>query len=131
MNRVLSWPHTPILPGLLDALKRKRCKTSVTAKGMIHFDLSLGPVEMKFSQAQQQLPPGTDVYVWWKGGGFVCAPTADVDEEEGYSRRISERVAQARSQIAQARRERPGRSGGPIDIVLPGEAEPAWLNAGP
>ena len=64
MSRVLSWPHTPIFPKLLDTLKVDRHQTAVTDKGTIRFDLYLGPVEMTFSNAQQQLPPGTEVQVW-------------------------------------------------------------------
>jgi len=118
MNRVLCWPHTPILPGLLEGLKGERRRTHVTDKGMIHFDLLLGPVAMKFSQAQQ-LPPGTEVYVWWKGGGFVCAPVADIDDEEQRSRGISERVVQARLKLAEARRERQAALAAHIDLLLP------------
>lgn len=123
MNRVLSWPHTPILPGLLEGLKGERHRTFVTEKGMIYFDLFLGPVEMKFSQAQHQLPPGTEVYVWWKGGGFVCAPASDVDAEERRSRRINERVAQARMKLADARRERQAQRLNDVDIILPTDSE--------
>jgi len=64
-------------------------------KGMIRFDLFLGPVEMKFSNAQQQLPPGTEVQVWWKGTGFVCATAEDIEaevHESEESQHILERV---------------------------------------
>ncbi|HET9641829.1 MAG TPA: hypothetical protein VFP68_00360, partial [Burkholderiaceae bacterium] len=82
MNRILSWPHTPIFPGLLEGLKHKRLRTRVTPRGTIRFELAAGPVEMKFSRAEQPLPPYTEVYVWWKRGGFVCAPVAEVAHEE-------------------------------------------------
>ena len=103
MNRVLCWPHTPILPGLLDGLKGERHGTVVTARGTIRFDLFLGPVEMKFSNPQQQLPQGTHVFVWWKGGGFVCAAANEIDDDEQESRDIAERVLRARK-LRQKRR---------------------------
>jgi hypothetical protein len=119
MNRVLSWPHTPIVPGLLEGLKGDRQKTIVTDKGTIRFELFLGPVEMRLSDPQHQLPPGTGVYVWWKGGGFVCAPIDELDAEDLESRRIADRLLQARSQLAAARRERRERLLAEVDIVLP------------
>ena len=61
--------------------------------------------------------------VWWKGGGFVCAPAAEVDEEERESRCIAERVRNARSQLAAARKERQARLAADVDIVLPADAE--------
>jgi len=33
MNRVLSWPHTPMLRALLNALKSERRQTVVSDKG--------------------------------------------------------------------------------------------------
>jgi len=124
MNRVLSWPHTPIFPGLLDSLKGARSKTRVTERGMIRFDLPLGAVEMKFPNPQQQLKPGTEVYVWWKGGGFVCAPAAELDHEEDEARRLAERLMQARSHLADARRARQSQIAASVDIVLPVETSP-------
>ena len=123
MNRVLSWPHTAIVPGLLDGLKSDRHRTAVTERGMVRFELPLGPVEMKFSDAHQQLEPGTRVVVWWKGGGFVCAPTDEVRAEERESRRLADGVMQARTQIALARRERQARLASQVDILLPVELE--------
>jgi hypothetical protein len=76
-------------------------------------------VEMKFSDAEQQLHPGTEVKVWWKGGGFVCAPADEFDSEERESRDIAERVLRARTQLSQARRERQARLASQVDIVLP------------
>lgn len=122
MSRVLSWPHTPIFPKLLDTLKADRHQTIVTDKGMVRFDLSLGPVEMKFSNMQQQLPPGTEVQVWWKGTGFVCATAEDIEaevHESEESQHILERVHQVREQLAAARRERRERFVNELDIVLP------------
>lgn len=131
MNRVLSWPHTPIVPGLLQGLKADRSKTVVTDKGMIRFDLFLGPVEMRFSRPEQALEPGTEVYVWWKGGGFVCAPTAEVDAEEEAARQIIDRVHEARIALAEARRERREKLLANVDIVLPADTpEPARQAAG-
>jgi len=124
MNRVLSWPHTPIVPGLLDALKGPRSRTVVTERGMVRFALPQGVVEMKFPSAQQQLPPGTEVCVWWKGGGFVCAPAAELDREESESRRLAERLAQARSQLAAARRAREKRPPASAEIAPPVDRSP-------
>jgi hypothetical protein len=123
MNRVLSWPHTAIVPGLLDTLRHDRHSTVVTERGMVRFEMPLGPVEMKFSDAQQQLEAGTEVVVWWKRGGFVCAPTDEVKAEERESRRLAEGVVQARTQIAVARRERQARLASQVDILLPVELE--------
>ena len=64
MNRVLSWPRTPIFPGLLEGIKGERSTTIVTGKGTVRFDLPLGAVEMRFSDSHQQLPPGTEVVAW-------------------------------------------------------------------
>ena len=125
MNRVLRWPHTPIVPGLLDALKIGRTRTVVTAKGTIRFEQALGPVEMRFSERAHPLPAGTEVCVWWNSGGFVCAPTAEVDAEEQASRHIAERVLQARAQLGAARKERLARIAANIDILLPGETAAA------
>ncbi|HUG21345.1 hypothetical protein [Piscinibacter sp.] len=125
MNRVLSWPHTAIVPGLLEGIKGERNTTVVTDKGMIRFELLLGPIEMKFSNPMQRLVPGTEVVVWWKGGGFVCAPAAEMDEEERESRCIADQVRNARSQLAEARKERQARIAAQIDIVLPPDAESA------
>jgi hypothetical protein len=122
MSRVLSWPHTPILPKLLDALKVDRHQTTITDRGMVRFDLFLGPVEMKFSHPQQQLPPGTEVQVWWKGTGFVCATAEEIEaeaHESEESQHIIERVHQVREQLAAARRERHERFVNELDIVLP------------
>ena len=123
MNRVLSWPHTPIFPGLLDALMADRHRTVVTERCSVRFDLLLGPVEMKFSTRVHQLPPRTEVYVWWKGGGFVCAPTDEIDAEESASRSIAERVMQARARLGAARLERAARLLANPDIALPVSAE--------
>lgn len=106
MNRVLSWPHTPIFPALLKPLMAGRHATVVRDNGTIRFDLSLGPVEMKFSALEHQLEPGTPVYVWWKGGGFVCAAVAEVEAEEQKERSVADRVLQARERLHAARQER-------------------------
>jgi hypothetical protein len=125
MNRVLCWPHTSIVPGLLDRLKVGRSKTVVTDRGTIRFEQALGPVEMRFSESAQRLAAGTEVCVWWKSGGFVCAPTSEVDAEERASRHIAERVQQARAQLGAARKERLARIAANIDILLPGESAAA------
>lgn len=123
MNRVLSWPHTPIFPGLLEGLKSERWKTAITAHGTVRFDLALGPVEMKFSNHDQQLPADTEVIVWWKGGGFVCALPDEIVCEEEEARNIAERIIEARTHLAAARAERQARLLHNLDIVLPAEAE--------
>jgi hypothetical protein len=122
MNRVLSWPHTPIVPGLIEDLKAGRHMTLVTASGMVHFDASLGPVEMKFCNPHQQLAPGTEVEVWWKGGGFVCASTSELESEERQTRHIADSLAEARSRLAAARLERQARLAAGADA--PPRAEP-------
>ncbi|RQP25172.1 hypothetical protein [Piscinibacter terrae] len=129
MSRVLSWPHTPIFPHLLDTLKVDRHPTAVTDKGTIRFDLPRGTVEMKFSNPSQQLHPGTEVQVWWKGSGFVCATPEDIEaetHESEESRNIAERVHEVREQLAAARRERHERFVNELDIELP-EVEAAEL----
>ncbi len=129
MNRVLCWPHTPIFPALLEPVKHGRFETRVTDKGMIRLDLPLGAVEMKFSSPQHQLEPGAQVYVWWKGGGFVCAPATEVETEESESRNIAERVLLARSQLASARKERQARLAAHVDIVVDETDSPAHASA--
>jgi hypothetical protein len=129
MNRVLSWPHTPIYAGLLEPLKAARRQAVLTERGMVRFELPLGPVEMKFSDPHQQLAAGTEVYVWWKGGGFVCAPVAEVEAEESEHRHIVERVMAARSQLAAARQERQARLAAQVDVVLPERVDSPLLHA--
>jgi hypothetical protein len=73
---------------------------------MIRFELPYGPLEMRLAHGQDPIEPDTEVYVWWKGGGFVCAPVADVDAEEQRSRDIAQRVSQARETLAAARADR-------------------------
>ena len=129
MNRVLSWPHTPIYPGLLDPLKAERRRTTINERGMVRFQLAMGPVEMKFSSPQHQVQAGTEVYVWWKGGGFVCAPVAEVRAEESESRDVADQVMQARSHLAAARKERQARLAAQVDIVVPPPKEDLLLHA--
>ena len=129
MNRVLSWPHTPIFPGLLEPLKAERKRTVISERGMIRFQLPLGPVEMKFSNPHHQLDAGTEVYVWWKGGGFVCASVTELEPEEHDSRDIVDRLLEARSQLAAARKDRQARVAAHVDIVLPPPKEDPLLHA--
>lgn len=129
MNRVLSWPHTPIFPGLLDPVMQGRIQTRVTDKGTIRLDLPLGSVEMRFSTPEHQLAPGKKVMVWWKGGGFVCAPAHEVEAEEMESRSIAERVLLARSQLASARKDRQARLAAQVDIVVDDAEKPAYATA--
>jgi hypothetical protein len=118
MNRVLSLPHTPLFDGCLEPLKLHPAVTVVTNKGMIRFELPMGPVEMRFSTAEHQLAPGTEVFVWWKGGGFVCAPTAELRSEAREAEQISERVASVRAQMAHARAVRRVQAAAQVDILL-------------
>lgn len=118
MNRVLSLPHTPMFPGLLDKLQTGRHRTVVTEKGMVRFEEALGTVEMKFSTREHRLSPGTDVYVWWKAGGFVCSPAAEIEREERATQQVNERVTMARAHLAEARAERRARLAANVDIVL-------------
>jgi hypothetical protein len=103
----------------LDVLKGVRSRIQVTSKGMIRFELANGSVEMKVATGQAPIEPGTEVYVWWKGGGFVCAPTADVDAEERRTRKIEKRVLQARETLAAARAERWARASAYGELPAP------------
>jgi hypothetical protein len=124
MNRVLSWPQTPLVPGLLDALKTGRHRTVVNEDGMVRFELPLGGIEMKFCDPQHQVPAGTVVDVWWKGGGLVCAPAAELDADEQAARVIAERFREIHQQLAAARREREVRLASMVHTVRPA-GEPA------
>jgi len=129
---VLSWPETPIVPGLLKPLKAGRAETVVTERGTVRFDLPLGTVEMAFLAKDQELEPGTRVYVWWKGGGFVCASVAETRAEEYRSRVIAERVQAARDRMEAARRERAARDSalGEFDPLPPAPPEHPLLQTG-
>lgn len=109
MHRILCWPHTAVVPGLIASIQRGRVVAQITRKGMVRLELPLGNVEMKFANVREQLEPEAPVYVWWRGGGFVCAPIPEVDAEEARLRGIAERVSQARSHLASARKEREAR----------------------
>jgi len=124
MNRVLSLPHTPMFPGLLDGLKKGRLRTAVTDKGTVRLKAPMGMVEMKFSTADHQLPAGTDVFVWWKVGGFVCAPASEVEREERDTEQVNQRLMLARAHLAEARAERRARLAAHVDIVLEDVDEP-------
>lgn len=124
MNRILSLPLNTLTPAQLQALTKTRHETEVTASSSVILQHEMGPVEMRFSSAENPLAAGVRVYVWWKGGGFVCAPANEVDAEAAESLRIERRVADARSALAEARRERASRFGGlnsapmPLDVDL-------------
>lgn len=124
MNRILSLPLTTMTPAHLLSLTKERHETRVTPLGTVVLSSELGSVEMSFSSAEQPLRVGTRVYVWWKGGGFVCAPANEVDAEAAESLRVARRVADARSALAEARRERASRFGDlntgsmPLDVNL-------------
>ena len=111
-------------PAQLLSLTKERHETRVTAKGSVLLVNELGSVDMEFASAEHPLRTGTRVYVWWKGGGFVCAPANEVDSEAEESLRVSRRVAEARLALADARRERASRFGDlnsgsmPLDLNL-------------
>lgn len=109
VNRVLSLPD--IAPRLLQVLMASRHDTVVTAAGTVRIRHSQGSVEMRFSAAEAPMVAGVRVYVWWKGGGFVCAPADDVDAQALATQRVAERVAQARAALAKARQDRTSRFG--------------------
>ena len=69
MNRVLCWPHTSIVPGLLDDLKIGRSRTVVTDKGAIRFQQALGPVAAR--EGYSVAPGATsleDVFIQFMAG---------------------------------------------------------------
>jgi hypothetical protein len=124
VNRILSLPLTTLTPSQLQALARSRHETQVTPFGSVVLSHATGSVEMKFSSAENPLRAGVRVYVWWKGGGFVCAPADEVDAQAAESERVARRVADARTALAEARKERASRFGGlnsssmPLDVDL-------------
>lgn len=106
MNHVLSLPYTTVTPAQLRLLQADRHETVVTRTGTVRLVHPSGVVEMRFSDASHRLEGGVKVYVWWKGGGFVCAPTDHVEAEARESFRVAEQVAQTRAALAAARQER-------------------------
>jgi hypothetical protein len=109
VNHILSLPYATTTPSQLSELRDIRHETEITPSGTVRLSHRTGTVEMRFSSMSHPLPAGTSVYVWWKGGGFVCAPVAEVDAETMETQRIAERVAQARAALANARQERSAR----------------------
>ncbi|MFM8898808.1 MAG: hypothetical protein ACKOF9_02520 [Burkholderiales bacterium] len=124
MNRVLSLPLNTVTPAQLQALTRGRHDTQVTGFQSVVLNHGLGQVEMRFAPAENPLEAGARVYVWWKGGGFVCAPADQVDAQAAESARVARRVSDARFALAEARKERASRFGGlnsapmPLDVDL-------------
>ncbi len=124
MNRILSLPLHTVTPAQLQALNKERHETQVTPFGSVVLSHGMGQVEMRFASAESPLRPGVRVYVWWKGGGFVCAPADEVDARAAESERVARRVSDARSALAEARKERASRFGGlnsspmPLDVDL-------------
>ncbi len=121
MNRVLSWPHTPIVPGLLDPLKHGHIETEVTERHSVQFELPLGPVEMKLLDDEAPLLPGTVVVVWWKTGGFVCAPVDELRAEARQARSVARQLDAVRARMQAARQERQARdsAAAPLDALPP------------
>ncbi len=119
MNRILSLPLTTVTPAHLQALTKERHQTEVTSLGSVILQHPMGAVEMRFASAENPLKAGVRVYVWWKGGGFVCAPADEVDAEAHESLRVARRVSDARSALAEARRERSSRFGGLNSAPMP------------
>ena len=126
MNRVLSWPQTAIVPGLLDPLKKLRSPTVVTERGSVRFQLARGTVEMQLAAGEPPLAAGTPVIVWWKGGGFLCAPAAELKAEERRTRVLCRRVKAARDRLEAARQERVARDSA-LQPFNPVPAAPANL----
>jgi hypothetical protein len=119
MNRVLSWPLLPILAQHLEQVARNRHVAVVGDKQAVRITLSFGVIEMPIAPNQQPLLAGTEVYVWFKGGGFLCGPKREIDLAERESRHALRRVKAARAALAASRAERAARLAADIDILLP------------
>jgi hypothetical protein len=109
MNRVLSWPLLPLLAQQLEQVARSRHVAVVGDKQAVRITLPFGVVEMLIAPNQQPLLAGTEVYVWFKGGGFLCGPKREIDLAERESRHALRRVKAARA----------ARLAADIDILLP------------
>lgn len=120
MNRVLSWPLVPIQPQHLEQVARSRHVALVGDKQAIRLFFPFGVVEMLMAPNQEPMDVGAEVYVWFKGGGFLCGPKAQIDHDERESRRALRRVKAARAALAASRAERAARLAADIDILLPG-----------
>ena len=119
MNRVLSWPVVPIPAQHLEHVARNRHVVRVSDKRGVRLEFPFGTVEMMLAPNQQPLDIGVEVYVWFKGGGFLCGPKAQIDHDERESRRALRRVKAARAALAASRAERAARLAADIDILLP------------
>lgn len=119
MNRVLSWPSVPIAAQHLEQVARARHVAVVTDRQSVRFTLPFGDIEMHIAPHQQPMLPGTQVYVWFKGGGFLCGPKREIDLSERESRHALRRVKAARAALAASRAERAARLAADIDILLP------------
>jgi len=119
MNRVLSWPLLPLLAQHLEQVARSRHVAAVSEKQAVRITLPFGVVEMLIAPNQQPMLPGTEVYVWFKGGGFLCGPKREIDLAERESRHALRRVKAARAALATSRAERAARLAADIDILLP------------
>lgn len=119
MNRVLSWPVLPILAQHLEQVARTRHVAVVGDKQAVRITLPFGVIEMLIAPNQQPMLAGTEVYVWFKGGGFLCGPKREIDLAERESRHALRRVKAARAALAASRAERAARLAADIDILLP------------
>jgi hypothetical protein len=119
MNRVLSWPLLPLLAQQLEQVARSRHVAVVGDKQAVRIVLPFGTVEMLIAPNQQPLLAGTEVYVWFKGGGFLCGPKREIDLAERESRHALRRVKAARAALAASRADRAARLAADIDILLP------------
>jgi hypothetical protein len=119
MNRVLSWPLLPLPAQHLEQVVRSRHVAVISDKQAVRITLSFGTVEMLIAPNQQPMLPGTEVYVWFKGGGFLCGPKREIDLAERESRHALRRVKAARAALATSRAERAARLAADIDILLP------------
>lgn len=119
MNRVLSWPSVPIPAQHLEQVARSRHLADVSDRQSVRIILSFGTIEMLIAPNQPPLLAGTEVYVWFKGGGFLCGPKREIDLAERESRHALRRVKAARAALAASRAERAARLAADIDILLP------------
>lgn len=119
MNRVLSWPLVPILAQHLEQVVRNRHVAEVGDKQLVRLQFPFGIIEMPLAPHQEPMLPGTEVYVWFKGGGFLCGPKREIDLAERESRHALRRVKAARAVLAASRAERAARLAADIDILLP------------
>ena len=109
----------PTLAQHLEQVARSRHVAVIGEKQAVRLSFPFGTIEMLLAPHQEPFLPGTEVYVWFKGGGFLCGPKLDIDDDERESRRALRRVKAARAALAASRAERAARLAADIDILLP------------